>query len=149
MSKIYSVYNIMQRKAIFSNLENIQMICSWKLFLNIQYQYKTHVYLPLVFILFHYILDLYSTCTLKFKHIGVNWWQIFSTPPTLIRFFTLFESMNTGYLIYSYIRHIYLSDLKVFSCINVKNDFNKFETYFSHYDGWFFSLSSHFKLGEH
>lgn len=26
MSKIYSVYNIMQRKAIFSNLENIQMI---------------------------------------------------------------------------------------------------------------------------
>lgn len=55
MSKIYSVYNIMQRKAIFSNLENIQMICSWKLFLNIQYQYKTHVYLPLVFILFHLI----------------------------------------------------------------------------------------------
>lgn len=45
MSKIYSVYNIMQRKAIFSNLENIQMICSWKLFLNIQYQYKTHVYI--------------------------------------------------------------------------------------------------------
>lgn len=55
MSKIYSVYNIMQRKAIFSNLENIQMICSWKLFLNIQYQYKTHVYLPLVFILLIYI----------------------------------------------------------------------------------------------
>lgn len=43
MSKIYSVYNIMQRNAIFSNLENIQMICSWKLFLNIQYQYKTCV----------------------------------------------------------------------------------------------------------
>lgn len=70
MSKIYSVYNIMQRKAIFSNLENIQMICSWKLFLNIQYQYKTHVYLPLVFILFHYhdyILDLYSTWALNLK----------------------------------------------------------------------------------
>lgn len=57
MSKIYSVYNIMQRKAIFSNLENIQMICSWKLFLNIQYQYKTHVYLPLVFM---HTLPLYT-----------------------------------------------------------------------------------------
>lgn len=44
MSKIYSVYNIMQRKAIFSNLENIQMICSWKLFLNTKHMCTCHWY---------------------------------------------------------------------------------------------------------